>query len=737
MAPLVKKYCAGCHNPGTRSGGIVLTAFANEAAVLKGRNVWEKVSHNLESRHMPPPRASKPTDAERAKLVAWIDTFLSTAQCVIEDPGRVTMRRLNREEYNNTIRDLVGVKFRPADDFPSDDVGYGFDNIGDVLSISPLLMEKYLSAAEKVAALAIVVPAYSGASSRIDLAKLEGGLAAEIGRIQNTNGEVFVQHDFPTDGDYIVRTTCFGRQVGPEPVKMALRLDDKELTQAVVAGDRRNPSLIQSKTKLKAGAHKVSVAFLNEFHRENDLNPVTRDRVLTVAGLEIIGPMTLKNQALPESHSRIIFVKPVGANQAECARKIMSEFARRAYRRPVTADEVERLVRIVDLALKNGDTFERGIQLGVQAALVSPNFLFRVETDPYPNNPKASHFVNDYELASRLSYFLWSSMPDDELFLLAKNGVLHDKKVLEMQSRRMLRDPRAHSLVDNFADQWLTLRNIANVNPNPSQFPAFNNELRAAMRKETELFFENLLKQDRSVLEFVDANYTFLNEPLAKHYGISGVQGDEFRRVSLAGTQRGGLITQASILTITSNPTRTSPVKRGKWILEQMMGTPPPPPPPGVPDIDDEKNVPLKGTLRQRMEQHRKNPMCASCHAQLDPLGFGLENFDAIGAWRTKEGDLPIDSSGILPDGRKFRGPGELKQILLGKKDLIVRNLTEKMLTYALGRGMEEYDKCACRDIAKVTANNNYRFTSIITEIAKSDPFRKRRGDKPIQKAQN
>jgi hypothetical protein len=383
----------------------------------------------------------------------------------------------------------------------------------------------------------------------------------------------------------------------------------------------------------------------------------------------------------------------------------------------------------VKLAQKEGESFERGIQLAVQAALVSPHFLFRVELDRSPNDPGSKRLLDSYEMASRLAYFLWSSMPDDALFALAEQGKLQDPQVLEQQVKRMLQDPRAAALADNFAGQWLTLRKLNDVTPDPGRFPTFNDELRKAMRTETELFFEAVVKEDRSVLDFLDGKFTYLNEPLARHYGVEGVTGKQFRRVELTGDQRGGVLTQASVLTVTSNPTRTSPVQRGKWVLEQILGTPPPPPPGAVPLLPDEQHGELKGTLRQRMEQHRKDPECATCHARMDPLGFGLENYDAVGRWRTRDGDSPVDSSGELPDGRRFNGPAQLIAILKAQKSQFVHSLAERMLTYAIGRGMESYDKCNLDAIVRSVAAKDHRFSALVTEVVLSDPFRKRRGD--------
>jgi hypothetical protein len=587
VAPILAKYCTTCHNDKRLRGDLSLEPFKTDADALKHPRIWEKVAQNLRSGDMPPPDRAKPTAAEVDLVLKWIDTQTAQVDCTKgRDPGRVTLRRLNRAEYKNTIRDLVGIDFKPADDFPADDVGYGFDNIGDVLSLSPLLMEKYLAAAEKIA-------------------------------------------------------------------------------------------------------------------EEAFKNPDTRKRILY--------------KPLPGGRRK----------RSEGAREIVQNFARRAYRRPVSPDEVTRLLRFVEMVIQDGGTPERGVQLAVQAALVSPHFLFRVERTLKAKGDQTAFPITDHELASRLSYFLWSSMPDDELFRLAGEKTL--RKDLEAQVRRMLRDPKARALTENFAGQWLQTRNLRTMTPDPGVYPAFDNALRTAMEKETELFFEAMVKEDRNVLNFLDADFTFVNERLAKHYGLPGVKGDEFRRVSLAGVERRGVLTHASILTVTSNPTRTSPVKRGKWILDNILNTPPPPPPPDVPELEEQKGE-LKGSLRQRMEMHRSNALCASCHQRMDPLGFGFENFDGIGGWRTRDGKFPIDPSGELPGGQRFKGPRELVAILKTKAAEFRRCLAEKLLTYALGRGLEPYDRCAVDDICAEVVRGDDRFSALVLAIVKSDPFQKRKG---------
>jgi hypothetical protein len=443
--------------------------------------------------------------------------------------------------------------------------------------------------------------------------------------------------------------------------------------------------------------------------------------------LEVVAPAGQGSADLPESHKRIFGTRPAGLSDEDYARKIFSYFASRAFRRPATKEELERLVGIVKQVQKGGDSFERGIQLGVEAVLVSPHFLFRVEIDPNPTS-KAVRPLNDYELATRLSYFLWSSMPDDELFALARKGELKNPKILEAQARRMLKDPKSQALVDNWGMQWLTLRNLANASPDPKMFPDWNEDLRQAMLKETNLFVTAVVREDRSVLDFLDGKFTYVNEKLAKHYGIPGVTGDNFQRVALTDGKREGILTQGSILTVTSNPTRTSPVKRGKWVLEQLLGTPPPPPPPNVPPLDGAQGQ-LTGTLRQRMEQHRKDPACANCHAKLDPLGFGLENFDAVGQWRATEKDAPVDASGELPGGVKFNGPIQLIEILKKSKDEFTRNLASTLMTYSLGRGLEHYDQCAVGEVTADASKKGYKFSVLVTDIVTSEPFRMRRGD--------
>jgi mono/diheme cytochrome c family protein len=730
IRPFLTKYCGQCHNDNKVAGDITLEHITSAGAAAKERKLLDAAREVVAKKEMPPKDKPHPSDAERKMFAEWVETTLTNVDCgLARDPGRPTIRRLNRAEYNNTIRDLVGVNFQPAEDFPSDDVGYGFDNIGDVLTLPPLLFEKYMAAAEKIVEQALVVekPITAGKDtfrpqnfrSSTPLRPRDIGKQFPL----TANGKVFVNFEFLYGGDYVLRGRAYGVKTADENPTMAIQLDGKALKTFDVDAPEGKAKTFETRTRVSAGRHDVELAFTNAFEDKDK-----KKRALHVELLEIEGPFNPEPKPLPESHKKIMVAKPgEGLDKEAAARKILEQFATRAYRRPVLKAEVDRLVKLFKMADAQGDPFEKSVGLGLRAVLVSPNFLFRIEKDAEPENPRSVHPVSEYELATRLSYFLWSTMPDDELFDLAGKGSLRKPGVLEAQVKRMLADPKARALTDNFAAQWLNLRMLAAVEPDRKTYPGFDPALKAAMIRETELFFEHVVKEDRSVLEFLDANYTFVNARLAKHYGISGVTGNEFRKVTLTDKNRGGVITQASVLTLTSNPTRTSPVKRGKWILENILGTPPPPPPPDVPELEEKKGE-LTGSLRQRMEQHRANPSCASCHQKMDPLGFGLENFDGVGGWRAADGKFPIDPSGTLPGGETFNGPEGLRKILLGKAGQFRRNLAEKMLTYSLGRGLEYYDKCAVDDIAKKLTTDKDRFSALVIGAVKSDPFQKRRG---------
>jgi len=756
VVPYLAKHCIQCHGPKKKNADLVLHVYTDEKSILKDRKKWHEILRMVHGGEMPPEKQPRPDLKDTdAFLKAITDLFAVADAKGPRDPGRVTMRRLNRAEYNNTIRDLVGVDFKPAADFPADDVGYGFDNIGDVLTISPVLMERYLAAAETIAQQAILVgdppkPPTRTVSARFTEPSVPN--PDKVGRyraVTQTKTPLHTLYNLTLDGEYRARIRGYGQQAGDEPVKLAITVNGKEEKVFVIdAKDAKNPQSFEIKLDLKKGAYRVAAVLLNEF---KDAEKKT-ERAMMVEMIQLEGPLDTR----PTSHKKIMTHTP-GADKVAATREILERFATKAYRRPAGKDEVERLVKLVEKTQANKESWEAGIQLAMQAVLCSPKFLFRVELDhrPYSKDP---HPINDYQLASRLSYFIWTTMPDDELFALAAKGQLHAN--LEPQVKRMLADPKAYALVENFAQQWLQLRLLANHNPDPKLFPDFDDSLRKSMVKETELFFQAIMKENRSILDLIDSNFTFMNERLARHYGIADTNGNrvgqkpiapegtpfvprkfgkfggkgggggkgsnEFLRVTFADDERGGLLTHASILTLTSNPTRTSPVKRGKWVLEQILGTPPPPPPPNVPELEEKGE--LKGTLRERMEQHRKNPACTNCHNRLDPPGFAFENYNAIGKFRTKDGEAAIDPSGILPGGQKFNGPKELKLLLTAKKDLFSRALAEKMVTYATGRGPEYYDKPAVDQIVAALAKNDFRFTTLMVEITKSDPFRMRRG---------
>lgn len=717
VRPVVAKFCAGCHSGATPAAGIDLAKTTSHGQFLLQRDTWDRVSQAIRSSQMPPPGVPAPTAAQRKQIADWIDTTLS-ADCAVVDPGKVTLRRLNRAEYDNTIRDLLGLDLRVSADFPSDDVGHGFDNIGDVLSLSSLLLEKYLAAAEAIAERAIVLPGKRSWTVDPDKARLDGGVritdSGEFGFF--ANGEASVALDVPRAGQYTLKIEAWGQQAGPERCRMEVRVDGKPVQSAIeVAATRAKPVVYEVPLRL-APRQRIAVAFVNDYYRPQDPDPSQRDRNLYVNLIELSGPHDV--DALPESHRRVMIARPEAEDWKPALRKILTPLATRAYRRPATPDEIERLAAIGMLAKKSGEPFEQGVRLGLQAILVSPHFLFRVE------NPKPGP-LGGYEVASRLSYFLWSSMPDATLFQLAGQGALAKPEVLMAQARRLLKDPKVAELAENFAGQWLQLRKLDLVQPDAKLFPQFDDGLRQAMRTETTLFFRHIVAEDRSVLEFLDSAYTFLDERLARHYGLEGIAGSQFRKVTLPGKHRGGLLSQASVLTVTSNPTRTSPVKRGKWVLENILGTPPPPPPPGA-DTLPEDGGPITGkTLRARLEEHRKNPTCASCHSRMDPIGFGLENFDAVGAWRDREGGEAVDATGELPDGTRFEGPASLRAYLLSKKDQFVGALAERMLTYALGRGLTAADECAIDEIVKRCRTSGYRFSALVEGVVLSDPFRK------------
>ena len=708
------------------SGSLNLAPYQAFSSFTEGRDGWERIIHKIRTGEMPPKGFPRPPEADVAKMMKIVQGEFERADKLVKpDPGRITARRLNRNEYSNTIRDLLAVDFRAERDFPSDDSGHGFDNIGDVLTVSPVLMEKYIRAAERIASQAIGGNPLPKKPVDIEYHSKD----KTVFRLDRST--IQANHRIEWDGEYTVRIGMPGeRAKDAPPVKLGFWIDGKLIHEELVETKPSglvyfNPySEAEFKLILPEGDHAFRAGFIgDDFVKtltDKDAYSDKRNKFLNM--IKFLGPFPAKVEKA--SRKRILICDP--ATGAACLNKIIATLAHRAYRRPVTAAEVGSLAKFVNVGKAEGLSTEQGLQLAIQAMLVSPHFLFRVERDRFPNDPAKVYPVTDLDLASRISYFLWSSMPDDELLALAESGKL--RGAIDGQIKRMLGDPKAASLADNFAGQWLETRNLDSIKPDPGKFPEWGPELRDSMKAETRLFFEHMLKENRPLAEFIDANYTFVNERLAKHYGIEGVTGGDFRRVDLKGGQRGGVLGQAGVLTVSSYPTRTSPVIRGKYILQNILGAPPPPPPPDVPPLDD-SGVGTNLSLRQGLQQHRASAVCASCHDKMDTLGFGLENYDAIGRWRTKDGKFDIDVSGTFPNGKSFATPAEMRSLLTANLPEFAHCLTEKMLTYALGRGLERYDRKTVEEINKQLAASGYPFQTMVYEIARSLPFQSRRGE--------
>ncbi len=774
----VQKSCVGCHNSKVKSGDVDLGALRSAKTFDEDREIWEKVVEKMKTGQMPPPGTPKPPASMTAEITRWLESeFARQDRAVQPEAGRVTAHRLNRAEYNNTLRDLLGVDIRPADNFPADTAAFGFDNISDALKLSPALMENYVDAAERVVRTALFGPErlkpaaiHYSAPVRVNDSRGRTSLPKDLFNYDltglSTIHSMHVVHRFPVDAEYNFRLVLNGHRPNQsEPAHPALWIDGKMIKEFEVDATDLEGQIVEARTRVTAGDHLLSASYSRAYHglppsyngpepskrppeplinprgklSEKDIETLRKygTRIKTDAverrvdnryeSIDVGGPFNQVTAPSPESLRRIyVCGHAPGKHTAACARTIVASFAGRAFRRPVTPKEVDQYLGFVDVVRKQGDSFEEGIATALEAILVSPNFLYRIERD-HPAPPgQSSAPVGQYELASRLSYFLWSSMPDAELLRAAGKGELRQPAALTAQVGRMLRDQKSRALVEGFAGQWLQFKNIDVVKPDLERFPMFDDGLRLAMRRETELFIENIVRQDRSVLEVLDSGYTFLNERLARFYGVPGITGPEFRRVDVGGTPRGGgVLAHASVLTVSSYSTRTSPVLRGKWILENLLNAPPPAPPASVPPLDDAK-IGLAGTLRQQMEEHRKNPACASCHSRMDPLGFGLENFNAIGAWRTEDGKFPVDASGVLPDGRSFQSPAELKALLKTSRDAFVRGLVEKLLTYALGRGLERYDRPAVTSITGKVTSGDYKFSQLVLGIVNSLPFQMR-----------
>ena len=765
---LLDRYCVACHNDRTRQAGLTLQSIDTGRAghVAEEVEAWEKVVRKLRGRAMPPPGRPRP-EAEAYDAAAHVlETALDSAAAADPNPGRPPIHRLNRVEYRNAIRDLLALEIDERALLPPDESGYGFDNIADVLAISPVLLDRYMVAAEKISRLALGDAALRPATETYTVPYTlwqEGRMSEDLPF--GSRGGLAVRHHFPLDGEYVIKIElqrAYGNHIRglQEPNDVELRLDRARLGQFTVGGDGvrapwnavSRPSLyeqtadegLEVRMEVKAGTRLVSAAFLDRTAvAEGVLEPrpgvsslaYSRDRNAAMAldSIEISGPYSGATPEDTASRRQVFSCYPeAAAEEPGCAADILSTLARRAFRRPVDEADVEPLLALYEEGRREGG-FEQGIQFALRGVLIDPEFLFRIERDPDGAAPAAAYPVTDIELASRLSFFLWSSLPDDELIDVAAAGRLHEPGVLETQIARMLGDRRSDAFVDNFFGQWLLLRNMRTVAPDPDAFLDFDENLREALEQETAYFVESQVRDDRSVLDLLRADYTFLNERLARHYGVPNVYGNHFRQVPVAAHGRGGLLGQGSILTATSYPNRTSPTKRGLWVLENLLGTPPPPPPPEVPGLPD-ANHPEEArrlSMRERMEVHRISPVCASCHVLMDPLGFSLENYDGVGAWRTTEDGAPIDVSSTLPDGSRFAGPDGLRDILLGAEERFVETVTEKLLTYALGRGVEYYDGPAVRGIARGAAASDYRWTSMILGVVESTPFQMRRSREP------
>ena len=765
---LLDRYCVTCHNARLRTAELTLDNI-DPGNVGPHAETWEKVLRKIRAGQMPPVGRPRPDAAAAASFMSALETSLERASSAAPNPGRPTVHRLNRTEYTNSVRDLLALEIDGRSLLPADDTdAHGFDNNADVLTVSPVLAARYLSAARKISRLAIgrstatTIETYPLPRQLVQDERLDERLPF------GSRGGTVIEHYFPADGEYVVKirlqTNNYNYIKGlADPHDLEVRLDRRRVKVFTIGGKLEGapPASwggtlygstewekyalqmhddLEVRVPVKAGQHEVGIAFVRKSWEAEDVLqprqggwPLSSDEMFdSNPGVDTViveGPHVPAGPGDTPSRRRILTCSPRGAgargNNDACAKTILSTIAHRAYRRPLTDRDVQTLMEFYTRGSREGG-FDAGIQHGLERILVSPDFLFRIEQEPSSVPASGVYRLTDVELASRLSFFLWSSIPDDELLTAAERGRLKDKAVLEQQVRRMLADPRATALVDNFAGQWLVLKNIRDVSPDADLFPDFDENLRDAFLEETALFFESQLKEDRSVVELLSADYTFVNERLARHYGIPNVYGDRFRRVSLTDGRRGGLLGHGSLLTVTSYPNRTSPVLRGKWLLETILGTPPPPPPPDVPALQERGEGGKIVSVRERLEAHRNNPACSGCHSIMDPLGFALENFDPIGRWRTEDAGTPVDASGALPSGAAFEGMTGLRALLLQQRDQFAANVTEKLLAYALGRGIEYYDLPSVRRIARGASAQDYRWSSIILGIVNSGAFQNR-----------
>src|SRR5688572_29547376 len=752
---LVKQYCISCHNARALTGGLSLEGL-DPAAAAGHSDVWEKVIMKLRGGMMPPVGMPRPAEATLQRFAASLEQRIDAQALISPDPGHKPIHRLNRTEYGNAVRDLLDLEVDVRDLLPADDESHGFDNIAGVLRVSSSLLEQYLTAARRVSSLAVgtdtevVRLAYRVPPDDSQQDEVDGlGLG--------TRGGLRFRHNFPQDAEYefgiSLMRNFHGYVTGLEFAhRIEIAIDGEQVFAAQVGGPEdnlasdRNMSAaalaiaerLKPRVRVAAGPHDVGVTFYRRNRAPSDEPLQLHERhhdLQDMNGLPIVdhvmvtGPFAATGAGDTPSRRRIFTCRPqTYAQDTACARTILSAVARRAYRRPVTAGDLDPLMEIYAAGRADGGTFDAGVEQALQLVLASPKFLFRAERPPAGGGVER---VSELELASRLSFFLWSSIPDDELLRVAEQGRLDEPAVLQAQVERMLRDPKSRALVESFAAQWLRLRNLRSHSPIARDFPNFDNELREAFRVETGLFFDSIIRENRSVLDLLNADYTYVNERLARHYGIPNVYGSHFRRVTVEQDARRGLLGHGSILTVTSYPNRTSPVLRGKWVLENLLGTPPPAPPQDVPDIEENQPGEEARSLRARLESHRRNPTCASCHRVMDPLGFALENFDGLGQWREKEPGGAIDPTGQLADGTPIDGPVALRRAVLARRDMFVRTLTEKLMTYGLGRGVELHDRPLVREIARTAAASDYRWSAIVLGIVRSAPFQMKKTPAP------
>jgi mono/diheme cytochrome c family protein len=760
---LLDEYCVGCHNSRLLTANLDLEKGkvdpGDPGNIVSRAETWEKVLHKLDTGAMPPPGKPRPDAETSRRFAGWLEGELDRAAARAPNPGRPTAHRLNRAEYTNAIRDLLDLQIDARALLPADDLSFGFDNNADILGVSPGLLERYLSAARKVARVAVGDARIRPTIEVFNVSPLlvQDDRMSEDLPFGSRGGAAF-QHYFPLDAEYVFRlrlqkdnTYVIRGLTAAEPID--LRIDGERVKQFTVGGPQMKRSAAEAELEvrlpLKAGLHLVSASFPSRRVAASGLGPERLPvgnflptgtvrgagvRELTaIAALHIDGPYAGRTPADSPSRRAIFTCRPAAPapedDDEKCARSILTRLARRAYRRPATNTDVDTLLAFYREGREDGG-FEAGVQEALTRLLVDPEFLFRVERDPPKANAGAAYRISDVELASRLSFFLWSSIPDEELLDAASSGRLRNRTVLEQQVKRMLADRRASTMVTNFASQWLQLRNMSAVAPDVNLFPEFDDNLRLAMQQETELFVESQIRDDRGVGDLLTADYTFLNERLARHYGVPNVIGSHFRRVLLGGARQGGLLGHGSILTQTSHATRTSPVLRGKWVLENVLGAPPPPPPPTVPPLPEKDEASDAKSVRARLELHRNNPACSACHARMDPLGFALESFDAVGKVRSREQDgSPIDTATVLPDGTAFDGPSGLRALLAARDKALASTIVSKMTTYALGRGVEHYDLPAIRAIVRDAEPGGYRWSSLVLGIVRSVPFQMRRAE--------